>query len=245
MLYPVEEINAKIAERDFQFFLAENNFLKVVDTLEKYQERVIDLDTQQGRDFVVFKRQLFQMYEVQNRTVGEHEAYSFNIERENLKLLSNANRVFLQEMDRLNKIDDLRAHANLNGAIFRRKPLSLKRYTGLASFGLAGLTYSYFPQVAGLLGKNLTWLGVSGLSFYGMVSFREHNVVNSISIISEGENQGKLKINVSSSLLTSRDIIVDVNNTQAVYSFSNDDLAENDVENNVIRVTNYLDCATN
>ena len=77
--------------RDYQFFLEESNFLKVVDTLQKYQDKNIDLDTAEGREFVVFKRQLFQMYEVQNRSISEHEAHSFEIERENLKFLSQAN----------------------------------------------------------------------------------------------------------------------------------------------------------
>lgn len=37
MLYPIEEIDTKIAMRDYNFFLTEPNFLKVVDTLEKYE----------------------------------------------------------------------------------------------------------------------------------------------------------------------------------------------------------------
>jgi hypothetical protein len=70
--------------------LQNKNFLKVVDTLEKFQSSVVNLDSQAGRDFIVFKRQLYQLYEVQNRSVEEHEAFSFQIERENLKWLYNA-----------------------------------------------------------------------------------------------------------------------------------------------------------
>lgn len=143
----MDEITKKIAMRDYDFFLAESNFLKVVDTLEKYQERAINLDNQEGREFVVFKRQLLKMYEVRNRSLSEHEAHSFNLERENLSFLSCANKTFLAEMQKLNDIEDLKSHNYLRGAIFRRKPLTLKRYTGLASFGFAGLTYAYFPFV--------------------------------------------------------------------------------------------------
>ncbi len=63
----------------------------MVDTLEKFQEQILDPSTQYAKDFVIFKRQLYLMYEVQNRSVEEHELYSFKIERENLTLLSNAN----------------------------------------------------------------------------------------------------------------------------------------------------------
>ena len=50
--------------RDYGLFLGQPQFYKVVDTLEKYQEMNIDLDTQEGRDFYVFKRQLYQLYEI-------------------------------------------------------------------------------------------------------------------------------------------------------------------------------------
>ena len=56
LLYPIETIIEKIEIRDYRFFLANKNFLKVVDTLEKFQQNVVDLDTQAGRDFMVFKR---------------------------------------------------------------------------------------------------------------------------------------------------------------------------------------------
>ena len=55
-MFPVETISEKVNAHDYDFFLSNNNFLKVVDTLAKYQETNIDLDTQQGRDFIVFKR---------------------------------------------------------------------------------------------------------------------------------------------------------------------------------------------
>ena len=91
MLFPIEQIIEKVDARDYRFFLhSEKNFLKVVDTLEKFQERVVDLTTQEGRDFLVFKRQLYQIYEVQNRSMDEHEAFSFDIERQNLKWLWSA-----------------------------------------------------------------------------------------------------------------------------------------------------------
>ena len=228
-------------QRDYEFFLTERNFLKVVDTLDKYQKRAVDLDTQAGRDFIVFKRQLFQMYEVQNRSVEEHELYSFNIERENLQFLSNAHNTYLAEMRRLNDIEDLRAHANLGDAIFKRKPLAWDRFTGLGYFGAAGLTYAYFPLVAGYLGSNLTMLGMTGTTLYGMATFSENNVVNSITLIRDGEFQGKLKINVSNSLISSRDIIADANDTQAVFSHSSSDYEQNDIENNVIYIKSFLD----
>lgn len=56
----MEKSNAK----DFNFFLAQKNFLKVADTLEKFEENILDHSRAEAKDFVLFKRQLYQMYEV-------------------------------------------------------------------------------------------------------------------------------------------------------------------------------------
>jgi hypothetical protein len=72
--------------------------LKVADTLEKFQSGMLDASSPAAKDFIVFKKQLYQMYQVSNRSVHEHELYSFTIERENLKWLMKANEGFLAEL---------------------------------------------------------------------------------------------------------------------------------------------------
>jgi hypothetical protein len=71
--------------------------LKVVDTLEKFQSGMLDRQSPAARDFILFKKQLYQMYEVQNRSVHEHELYSFEIERQNVKWLYQANLTYIEE----------------------------------------------------------------------------------------------------------------------------------------------------
>ena len=61
--------------------------MKVVDTLEKFEDHILNFDSEEAKDFLVFKQRLYKMYEVQNRSAPEHELYSFNIERENLTQL--------------------------------------------------------------------------------------------------------------------------------------------------------------
>ncbi len=102
LLIPVETLTQKIQLKDFQFFLEQKNFLKVVDTLEKFQSNFLDKESPQARDFVLFKRELYQLYEVSNRSVHEHELYSFNIERENLKWLYQANVSYINEINSFN-----------------------------------------------------------------------------------------------------------------------------------------------
>jgi len=95
---PVETIVEKTEQRDFSFFLDHGNFFKVVDTLEKFEANFVNKESQDGRDFVLFKRQLYQMYEVKHRSVWEHEQFSMLVERRNLKWLQDANRDFIMEI---------------------------------------------------------------------------------------------------------------------------------------------------
>ena len=88
----------KSEAKDFQFFLKQANFLKVVDTLEKFQAAMVNTQSGAGKDFILFKRQLYQMYEVQNRSIYEHEHLSMGIERRNLKWLYNANLDYVNEI---------------------------------------------------------------------------------------------------------------------------------------------------
>ena len=208
LLYPIEEIIQRVEQRDYGFFLDNRNFLKVVDTLEKFEKQVINLDSQQGRDFIVFKRQLYQIYEIQNRSQEEHEAFSFHIERQNLKWLWNSNLDFLRELDRQNALIDKYAHANLKGKIFKRKSMDPYKLKGLGYFGVSALAYSKYSILALHFGQTLPMLGVIGTALAGMTNFNESSKINSIEWIKEGEHQGKLKFNVSTGPFTSKDLIV-------------------------------------
>ena len=54
----------KTQAKDYRFFLEQRNFLKVVDTLEKFEEGMLDLESAKAKEFIVFKKQLYQMYEI-------------------------------------------------------------------------------------------------------------------------------------------------------------------------------------
>lgn len=59
LLFPVETIVQKTSKKDFNFFLDHGNFFKVVDTLEKFEQSMVNTQSKEGRDFIVFKRQLY------------------------------------------------------------------------------------------------------------------------------------------------------------------------------------------
>lgn len=66
---------------------------------------MLDRNSPSAKDFVLFKKELYQMYQIANRSVHEHELYSFNIDRENLKWLYRANMSFIDEMNKQEALD--------------------------------------------------------------------------------------------------------------------------------------------
>ena len=217
----IEKTNLK----DYEFFLKQGNFLKVADTLEKFEEGLLDKSSPRARDFVQFKRQLYQMYEVQNRSVIEHEVFSFDIRREDIRFLYNANLRYVNELQRTDTLDQLADNSRLGpNQIFKRRVLSPRRFKGLAAFASAYGFYSYAPYLAVYMGASLPVLASVGASVYGMLAFSESQIVNSITLIKDGgENHGKLLINVGTSAFSSTDIVVDAKHIHSIVALGNDD----------------------
>lgn len=174
LLFPIETIAEKAERRDFAFFLDHGNFFKVVDTLEKFQDGFVNQQSQAGRDFVVFKRQLYQMYEVKNRSIYEHEQFSFSMERRNLKWLWDANNDYVQEISRVNHIDQLVDTASLNGKVFKMKMMTPNRLKGIVSFAAAGAAYSHWVSMTLMFGPTVSAFGITAAAVYGMSQFQEH-----------------------------------------------------------------------
>lgn len=147
-------------------------------------------------------------------------------------------------MMRQNRIDDLANHYWLKGKIYRRKALSPQKLYGVAYFGIAASVYSMFPTFAMTFGHTLTTAGITASVLGGMYNLQEKDYVNSIEFVKDEGSpyNGKLKMNVSTGpLMTSRDIFVDANKCQGLFSLDNDDLGEADVDNNVLLVQSYFD----
>ena len=230
--------------KDFQFFLEQKNFLKVVDSLEKYQKIMVNEYADEGKEFIVFKRQLYQMYEVQNRSKDEHDAFSIGIERKNLNWLYQANLEFVKEMTRINHLDNLVAHGKLKGSIYKANKLSWRTLKGISTLGITALGYLNMAQLSLLLGPNVATLGLIGTAVYGTSMFRESNTVSQIDYMTEGENQGKLRIKVQSSLVSSRWIVANANEVRSILNLTGSDFSQDTSAGNVLSVGEYLDEST-
>ena len=113
------------------------------------------------------------MYEVQNRSVDEHEEFSLTLERQNLKWLYQANLEYISEMQTVSSLDNLIAHGSLKGSIFRMKTLSASRLRGLGCFSFAGLAYANLSTLSLMLGPTLPMIGIVGTAMFGARALNE------------------------------------------------------------------------
>jgi hypothetical protein len=230
--------------KDFEFFMTQGNFMKVVDTLEKYQQRVVNTKSESGKEFVLFKRQLYQMYEVQNRSIDEHDQFSTKLERQNLRWLYRANLDYIGEMKQVSFLDTMVAHGSLKGSVFKMKTLSASRINGLAAWAIAGASYFNFTTLSLLLGPTLPTLGIVATALYGATSFGVQDVIGQIDYVTEGEHTGLLRMKVYKTPFSSRTIIVNPKYTMATCAVGADDVGEDDAEGNILHCFEYLDEST-
>ena len=230
--------------KDFQFFMKQGNFLKVVDTLEKYQSARVNVQSDAGQEFVLFKRQLYQMYEVQNRSIYEHEAFSMGIDRKNLKWLYTANIDYVNEITTINELDNAVEHGRLKGAVFKQKFLSPTKAKGLAAFGLSVAAYAHLTTLTLMLGPTYPAIAIVALGMYGANAFNERDSITQIDYVLEGDHAGALRIKIAKSPLQTYSIIANVKDTRSICALGDDDLGADDVEGNILQIDSYINEAT-
>lgn len=145
-------------------------------------------------------------------------------------------------MHRVDQIDQLADHSRLGkDEVFRRRALNPRRVRGLGAFATSFALYSYAPYIAVYCGATVPVLGAVFAGLYGMLSFGESQMVNSIKIIKDNsENNGKLLINVAESAFSSSDIIVDTKDVQSICALGDDDMGDDGSEGNVLRIGRYF-----
>lgn len=158
------------------------------------------------------------MYEVQNRSIDEHDQYSFGIERKNLKFLYKANLDFVQEMKRINNLDNLVAHGKLNGSIYKQSTLTNKRKKGILALAGAIGAYSKMTALTMMVGSNVATLGIVAAAYYGMMQFYDNHIISQVDFITEGEHAGKMRMKVHKSPFSSTWVIVHPRNSRSVIS---------------------------
>lgn len=76
----------------------------------------------------------------------------------------------------------------MKGAVFRRKALSPRKLKGLGGFAASYGIYSYLPYLAVYLGSTIPIVSACAAGLYGMLAFSETEVVNTITVIEQGDH---------------------------------------------------------
>mmetsp|Transcript_16830 Transcript_16830/g.18754 ORF Transcript_16830/g.18754 Transcript_16830/m.18754 type:complete len:368 (+) Transcript_16830:4-1107(+) len=213
IIFPVETIIEKYQSEDYDFFLDQSNFLKVADSLEKFGAN-LDMDHEDAKDFIIFKKKLYKLYEVRARSAAEHAEFSHQVLEDELTHVYDAHKHHLATIITDNRLDRVRNQANLKGAFYKRKLMNPQRLKGLSSSLLAISFYLYnpylWPYFAGnFITAKLFTLTPMAAAFYGVYNLSESRIVHSIERLDSGADEGKIKLSISASPFVTRDIIAD------------------------------------
>lgn len=109
-----------------------------------------------------------------------------------------------------------------------------QRVRGIGGFAVSYGLYSYLPYITAYFGPTVPVVSAVAAGLYGVLSFRETDIINEIRVIEDGPNHGKLRITVGVSPFVSKNIIVEVKDLQSVVQLTHDDVGEQDKEGNVV-----------
>jgi hypothetical protein len=214
LIIPVETIIEKYKSEDYDFFLNRGNFLKVADTLEKFGSN-LDMDHAEAKNFVLFKKKLYKLYEVRARSALEHSEFSSTIREDELIHVYDAHKHHLAFVNRDTFMERVSNQANLKGAYFKRKLLSPSRLKGMTSGAVALSFYFYNPYLWPYFASNIILAKLFNVvpiaaALHSIYNFSERDIVHSIERIDSGSDAGKIKISIAVSPFVTKDIIANV-----------------------------------
>ena len=184
------------------------------------------------------------MYEVQNRSKDEHDAFSLGVERKNIKWLYKANLDFVNEMARINHLDNLVSHGKLKGSIFRARKFGPKRQKGLLSLALSVFGYTHMAALSSIVGPNVATVGLVASAYYGMMQFYDNQMISQIDFIREGENAGKMRMKIQKSYFSSYWVIVHPRNARSVINMQNREVYGDQVDSHIVHLDHYINEST-
>lgn len=210
LIFPVETIIKKYQDEDYEFFLEQPNFMKVVDSLEKFGEN-LDMDHENAKDFMLFKKKLYNLYEVRARSSDEHAEFSVKILENELNHVYEAHKYHLSTLAKENQLSRVRQQQALKGAYYKRKLLNAQRLKGISSSLFAISFYLYnpylWPYFAGF--SKLFYATPITAALYGVYNLSQKNVVHSIERLDSQGDEGSIKLSIAVTPFVNRDIIAD------------------------------------
>ena len=234
---PAEQIAQKSQEMDYNFFLSQPNFLKVTDSLEKFEKDLVDTSTVDGKNFLTFKTKLYQMYEVKNRSVYEHQAYTMKMDRQTIDSLYGVTQNFVHESSMIDQLDQQIDTQALGGAIFKAKTMTPDRLKGLVSLTTSALAFHKMTALTLLTGTPIVpALAIAGTAVYGMQKFSNKGEISGISLV---DNQ-TVELTVQKSPIVSYTITANIKDVQSMCTFDQNEYSDRaDAESHIVEVRAY------
>lgn len=203
------------------------------------------MNTEAGKDFARFKRQLYKLYEVQNRSVQEHDAFSLKVDRRNLNALYNANLRFVEEVAKVQHHEKMADYGMMGNKVLKKKYLSPRRKRGLAFGSVAALGYWNLTTLSLMCGTStIPILGIAFCTMNFMQSFNQTHNIDWIEAITEGEHAGKLRMKIGESPFFGKTIITNTFETHNLVNCGADGMGAGLTGSNFMRVIEYTDEAT-
>lgn len=239
MMLSPHTIIEKSKMNDYEFFLSQANFLIVVDTLEKFQQGMVNAQSEEGKKFIHFKRSLYKLYEVRNRSTLEHDAFSFKVDRRSLTSLYRANLDYVAEVSMCNEQENRRNLRALKGKAFKKHRFGSENLRGLGAFTISGLTYYNWAYLALMLGNSIPFVTFFFPLIYGVHKFHYHNEIHAIEFVKGGDHDGWLKVTISESPFNSKDILVNPAHIESVGTYALDTESASDTKKHFVNISQY------
>lgn len=207
IIIPVETLITKYREKDYRFFLEQKNFNLVADSLEKFKN-CLDLKSPEAKEFILFKKKLYNAYEVYHRSSNEHDLFSSDVTSAHIYHMQESNFRHIEEMRKINHLERLQTQLTLQGKVYQRKFLSHETVEGVLSFGLAFGLYKYSALLTPIIGTFIPSVLTAGSVMWGFMALANRNYVDSIQILDKGDNKGKIEVSVAMTPIKRAKILV-------------------------------------
>lgn len=208
----------------------------MADTLEKFENGILDKSSPDAKHFVVFKRRLYDMYQVSHRSREEHELYSFQIERKNLAASYRANLVHVENQVANSQRQQAQHLSQLGGRVYNARLLNPTRLFGLG-YAAAGLyTWNKFAVLAHSFNPTLVTIALGVFTLKFIRAFSQTQYIQSVELAEDG----KAKLTVQESILKSYSVTADIKDIHQLGVYQENG-AQTAYENRILLVNNYTD----
>lgn len=174
----------------------------------------------------------------------EHEAFSFKVDRRNLKQLYRANVEYVDEVSRYNTAENAIHIGQLKGAAFKSQKLSTGRLQGLGALTLSALTYANWSYLAMLVGPTVPMLTIAATAVYGALKFNYKNEISKIEFVEGGQHDGWLKITINENPSSSKTINVNPIHIRSLTAYGVDTQGASETNSFIVHIDQYVENGT-